>query len=181
MAWAVEVASDPATVYLDTETTGLGPEAEIVDIAVLDGSGRILLETLVRPRGPIPREATRIHGLVAADVASAPTWTEVHDRLCLVLEGRRVVAYNARFDRRIVAQCCARHRLPDRFQAWECAMLAYAAFAGGGELGAGGHRWPRLECAAAAFGVPAGAHRAAADAAACRAVVEGIAGVARGR
>lgn len=37
---------------LDTETTGLEEHAEIVEIAVIDYTGAVLLETLVRPDGP---------------------------------------------------------------------------------------------------------------------------------
>ena len=50
-------------VYLDTETTGLDPKDEIVEISIVDEDGSVLLEKFVRPSMPIPREATRIHGL----------------------------------------------------------------------------------------------------------------------
>ena len=40
--------------YLDTETTGLGRSAEIVDICIVDDAGQVLVDTLVRPRFPIP-------------------------------------------------------------------------------------------------------------------------------
>ena len=38
IAWAVEAARDPRVVYLDTETTGFGPRAEIVDIGSYSGA-----------------------------------------------------------------------------------------------------------------------------------------------
>src|SRR5690606_33823093 len=49
-------------VILDTETTGLY-DAEIVEIAVIDLGGNILMNTLVRPKNPIPAEVTAIHGI----------------------------------------------------------------------------------------------------------------------
>ena len=33
--WARTAVCDPQVVFLDTETTGIGPDAEIVDIAVV--------------------------------------------------------------------------------------------------------------------------------------------------
>ena len=37
-------------VYLDLETTGLGPEDEVVAIGIVDPEGAVLLDTLVRPQ-----------------------------------------------------------------------------------------------------------------------------------
>lgn len=175
IAWAKGLAEDPAVVFLDTETTGLGGGAEVVDLAVVDGSGRIVLETLVRPMAAIPIEATAIHGIGDADVAAAPTWPEVHDALCRLLAERTVVVYNAAFDRRLVGQCGARHGLALPEVRWECAMLAYAGYRA--EAGGRGRllRWHKLEQAVLAFGAEPGGHRAAADALACRAVVLGMA------
>jgi DNA polymerase-3 subunit epsilon len=36
-------------VYLDTETTGLGSDAQVIDIALIDTDGTELINTLVRP------------------------------------------------------------------------------------------------------------------------------------
>ena len=57
VAWAREVAADPGTLYLDTETTGFG-DADVVDIAVVDNRGRVLLNSLVRPTRPFPSLAS---------------------------------------------------------------------------------------------------------------------------
>ncbi len=175
IAWASRVADDPATVYLDTETTGLGRDAEVIELAVVGADGRILLDTLVRPVGPIPADASRVHGIRDVHVAAAPDWRVIHERLCTLLEGRTVVVYNATFDRRMVAQSCGRHRLADPYPDWHCAMMAYAEFRAQPKAAGRGHRWHKLEHAVAAFGAVPGGHRAAADALACRAVVLGMA------
>jgi len=57
---------------LDTETTGLDEHAEIVEIAVIDCTGAVLLDTLVRPAGPIPAEAVEIHGITNEMVVQIP-------------------------------------------------------------------------------------------------------------
>jgi DNA polymerase-3 subunit epsilon len=49
VVWASQMAQNPTTVVLDTETTGLGVDAEIVEIAIVAIDGRTLLNTLVRP------------------------------------------------------------------------------------------------------------------------------------
>lgn len=177
IGWAREVAADPSVVFLDTETTGLDGHAEIVDIAVIAGDGEVLLDTLVRPIRSIPLVASGIHGIRDADVCGAPTWDTVFHEFDRVTRGRRIVVYNADFDRRIVAQCCAQYALALPESPWQCAMRMYAEFCA--EAGRGGQfKWHRLDRAASRFGVAPGGHRALADAIVCRSVVLGMAQLA---
>ncbi len=96
-AWAAEVLADPATVVLDTETTGLAA-AYMVEVTVLSGEGHVLLDTLVNPQVPIPAEASAVHGITETIVADAPVFAEILPELTRVLAGRRVVIYNKLFD-----------------------------------------------------------------------------------
>lgn len=178
IAWARAAVTDPSVVYLDTETTGLDRSAEVIEIALVDALGRVIFETLVRPVSPIPPVASTIHGIFDADLARAPTWPEIHDLVCDALLDRKIVVYNAAFDRRLIAQSSARHGLVSPDCTWSCAMQTYASFLGV-EAGRGSFRRHKLEDAARAFGGPAGGHRAAGDARACRAVVVGMANSAR--
>lgn len=174
VAWAADLAGHPDTVYLDTETTGLGYEDEVVDIAVVGAGGEVLLDTLVRPLRPIPAVASAIHGLTDSDVAAAPSWDLIYPRLRECVCDRVVVVYNAEFDRRLIGQCCTRWGLEEVVADWHCAMRAYADFFGEPGRG-GGYRWHPLERAVRTFGAVPGGHRALADALACRAVVLGMA------
>ena len=126
IAWAVEAARDPRVVYLDTETTGFGPRAEIVDIGVVGADGEVLFESLVRPERTIPREVIAIHGITDADVRDAPRWDELFDQLHPILKDRRILVYNVTFDRQMVNQSCQRYALPEAEADWECAMKRYA-------------------------------------------------------
>jgi hypothetical protein len=61
-----EMPSDLTVVGLGTETTGIDGDAEVIEIAIIDIRGYVLLDTLIRPQGDIPAEATAIHGINAA-------------------------------------------------------------------------------------------------------------------
>lgn len=175
IAWAREIIDDSRTVFLDTETTGLGGDAEIVDIAIIDIHGHVLMDTLVRPTRSIPCGASNIHGILDHHVARAPQWSQVHVDVTALVAGRRVVVFNAQYDEKIIRQCCAQFRLMVPVCTWECAMRAYAAYVGERDRWDRGFRWHKLEKAAAAFGIPPGGHRARADAEACRLVVHQMA------
>ncbi len=157
---------------LDTETTGLGDDAEVVELALVDCAGAVLLDTLVRPSGPVPAEAAAIHGITDAMLAEAPTWSELHARFCDLVEGRQVVIYSREFDTRVITQTARRYGLPAP-QGFDlvldsgrihCAMQAYAEFRGEWSAEKGQYRWQKLSAAAAQQGVTVtNAHRALGD------------------
>lgn len=178
LSWAQLVASDPQVVFLDTETTGVGSDAEICDIAVLASDGRVLLDTLVRPKRPIPAEATRIHGIHDHHVAGALSWEQIYPRFVDATAQRHVVVYNADYDQGVISQCCRVCGLSLPLSRWDCAMKAYSTYVGEpSSRSRGGYRWFKLDQAAAAFGIRPGGHRAAADAEVCRQVVHAMASV----
>ncbi len=179
-AWARQRIGDPGTLFLDTETTGLGSRAEIIDLAIVDAAGNILVDTLIAPINPIPPETTKVHGLVDADVAGAPLWIEVYPMVAELLRARPIVVYNAGFDRRMIAGCCAATGFPEEEREWHCAMLHYARFAGErSDHHRNKFRFHKLGDALAAFGLPAGSHRALSDALACRNLVLALANLDR--
>ena len=91
-------------VVLDTETTGLDERAEIVELSIIDKHGNTLFDSLVKPKGRIPRDAERIHGISNTDVKNADSWLVVYEGVRKILEDRSVVIYNAEYDTRIIQQ-----------------------------------------------------------------------------
>lgn len=151
---------------LDTETTGLDSDAEVIELAVIDCAGQSLIDTLVRPARQIPADATAIHGITDQMVATAPSWPEVRGQLLeLLASGRHLVIYNASYDLRLIRQSDALHGLETPVMAAHCAMLTYAEHWGDIDQRRGGYRWQRLGYAAAQQGVEiqGKAHRAMAD------------------
>jgi len=156
------------TVYLDLETTGLDPTAdEILEIGILDDSGAVLLDSLVKPtRLRQWPDAQRIHGITPAAVADAPTLAELRPRIVAAVTGARVVIYNAPFDSGFL--------VPELAAAGEvvCAMRPFAEAFGEWDTCRGSWHWQKLHVAAAHIGFiwSGAAHRAIHDCAATRAV-----------
>lgn len=172
---------DENALILDTETTGLDSSAEIVEISIIDCTGAVLMDTLIKPTRPIPEDATRIHGITDEMVASAPTWTEVIEQFESIVQARALVIYNADYDIHIIDQTSNRHNVLEtlRLDA-ECAMLAYAKFYGEWDDHRNKFKWQRLGNAARQQGVviQGKAHRALAD---CRMTLGVIKAMADGK
>ena len=97
--------------FLDTETTGLGNTDEIVEIAVIDALGTVMVDTLVKPSRKIPADVIKIHGITNEMVQKAPAWPILWTQIRSMLIGRVIVAYNAEFDLRMMEQSYTRYRL----------------------------------------------------------------------
>lgn len=91
---------DREPLFLDYETTGLAQTDQVIEVAVMDRAGRVVLSTLVDPQRPIPAAASAVNGITDRDVAGAPTWDQVTPLLSELLAGRVVVAHWARFEKK---------------------------------------------------------------------------------
>lgn len=169
--------------YLDTETTGIHHWAEIVEISIADHDGRILFDSLVRPRRPIPAEAIQIHGISNEMVSDAPTWMEIWPQVQGVLAGRTVGIYNAEFDLRLMRQTHHLSQLRWRSIGANafCIMKLYAQYYGDWNHRFRSYRWQSLEKAAVQCNTCLeNTHRAKDDALLARAVLHHIAGHSAG-
>ncbi len=130
---------------LDTETTGLSANDEIVQIGIVDSDGSTVLNQLIKPTIPIPAGASAIHGFYDRDVAGAPNFKQIYIQLSALLAGQVVVAYNMDFDWRMLQQTAARYRLPDlRMGKRHCAMKQYARFKGVRKNSGRNYTWHKL-------------------------------------
>lgn len=93
---------------IDTETTGLGRDARIVQIAGVrfeEGEPVDVRGVLVDPGIPIPAEAAAVHGITDERVAGkADIGTVLEGVLPRISEAPVLVAYNAPFDLRMLRQ-----------------------------------------------------------------------------
>lgn len=152
-------------VYLDTETTGLGPQDEIIEVTVIDHDGTPLIDTLVKPGKPIPPDATAIHGIRNSDVSSAPAWVQIWDSLRSALFSRLIVIYNADFDLRMLRQThtLAGLHWKERLSAFDM-MRLYGEFRGEWDPRRRGYRFHSLAAAGRQCRIPLpNAHRSRAD------------------
>ncbi len=165
--WVIEMLAPTTPIeavplaVVDVETTGLDPRAgdRVCEIAVLrvdPGERPRLWVSLVNPERPIGAGARAVNGIADKDVADAPPFSTLIDRINAALDGAALVAHNVPFDLGFLR--AEYRRAGTRFPT----MPALDTLA----LARGCFRFPRndLGTVARSLGVPApGLHRAEGD------------------
>lgn len=93
------------SVILDTETTGLDDEAQVVELSIIDAfTGDVLFNSLVKPTMSIPQDAIDIHGITNDLVKNAPNFSDVYSEVFDLIYPKNLLVYNASFDSRLIIQ-----------------------------------------------------------------------------
>ena len=106
-------------VVLDTETTGLDPEAghRIVEIACLELSNHVptgkKFHSYVNPEREMPAEAFEIHGLAAEFLAKQPRFSDIAVEFLEFIGSSSLVIHNAEFDLKFINAELARLEHPE--------------------------------------------------------------------
>ena len=107
-----ELVEREDVLILDTETTGRGQRAEIIEIAMIDTTGKERFQSLCKPEKPIPITAMRVHKITDRMVVDAKTWADIHKIVKkLFKKAEYVLAWNADFDVRMLRQTASRYGL----------------------------------------------------------------------
>ncbi len=157
--WAWDLIKNKTNwVVLDSETTGLNEDDQIIELAILSRHGSTIIDTLIKPTCEISLGAYNVHKISKEDLKDAPTFKEVYPQIKRAIEGKTVVIYNAQFDSHKLDYMCEINNLPKIKYKTECAMLWYAQYYGSWSDYWGNYKWQKLI---------GGKHRAKSDVSAC--------------
>ena len=87
-------------IVIDTETTGLTPYDEILQLSIIDGNGKTLLNELYRPLNHTTwKEAEKVNGISFDMVKDKKFIAEDIDRIVSIIsKAKKIVGYNVAFD-----------------------------------------------------------------------------------
>lgn len=155
-------------VVIDFETTGLGYDAEPVQVGIVDHLGAVLVNTLIKPVGAVSEGARAVHRISDDLLADAPTWGEVYPDVYRAVQGQTVLYYAMEgFDWYVFNYACRMYQIPLPGVRWENAQAQWNAWCGEWHGYFEDWRWQPL----------GGRHDAASDAEAVRQIVREMAGL----
>lgn len=118
--------------FLDTETTGLDGDDQIIELAIVDGYGETLFDRRFKPSVEVSDGALYVHGISNEDLAGEAEWPDSVEEIKSILAGKTAYIFNRSFDRRMLHNTC---RAFDVDQDWlksvksQCMMdISAAAF-----------------------------------------------------
>ena len=91
-------------VVVDTETTGVGRNDEVVELSVLDSNANELYHSFFKPETWIKPEATAASGLTNDMLANEPRFIDEWPKIYDAIDGRPIAGHNIGFDRRLIQQ-----------------------------------------------------------------------------
>ena len=109
----------------------LGPEAEVMEVAILDTLGEVRYQAPVLPAGPIHPDASALHDLTLEGLREmgARSWSDHHEAIAALLrDADTVLAYNASHISETIARTAQRCGLHPPAARWRCLMLDYAVY-----------------------------------------------------
>ena len=81
-------------ICLDTETTGLGSDAQIIEIAITDLNKNILFNQRIKQTTDIEHGALSVHGITPESLMNCPSWPDIADEINRITTGRDVIIFS---------------------------------------------------------------------------------------
>jgi DNA polymerase III subunit epsilon len=131
--WARNVLKHKTNyLIMDTETSGLTEDDEIIQMAIIDLEKNVLYNTLLKPKlkKSISKDSTSIHGIKKNDLIDAPCFDTAVHKFIEVTKDKTLIIYNAEFDTRLLKQTCYANRCQKFPLSYWCAMKEYSKFVG---------------------------------------------------
>lgn len=102
---------DSSCIILDTETTGMTRQDEVVELGIIDIEGNVLYSSLFSHEQPMNPMAQAVNHLTEEDLAGAPCIREEAEKILSLLEGKLVIGHNISFDENLLRQSFERYGL----------------------------------------------------------------------
>lgn len=131
-------------VVIDTETTGIKSNDEIVELSILSGSGDVLFSEYIKPSyRKTWADAERIHHISPKMVADSKTMDDYKGYIAGCLNDKIVVGYNVNFDLKMIQKY-----IPIRIKKRVDVMEAFAPIFGEWDEYHRDYKWQKLSTCA---------------------------------
>jgi len=178
--WAQAVLAFPNLAFLEVDTTGLGEDAQIIRVLLVDRQAQVLFDTFIRPSRPLSPQIIHLTGIQLEEVQAAPTLREAWPSVLKAFQGHYILSYNLEFDQGQITRAAERASTGDDLQQpvliAECLMQRWMTYSNE-------HTYPKLATQCQQIGYPlpdhpqqTAYHRACGQVALLQAMAEGRVG-----
>lgn len=99
---------------LDTETTGIGNDDEIIELAIIRAdNGEVLFNQRFKPTKTISAEAFAIHGISDDELKDKPRFADHFADIVQIVNGKTIIGWRVDFDVLFFHQTKRRYAIPD--------------------------------------------------------------------
>ncbi|WP_180190196.1 3'-5' exonuclease [Acinetobacter sp. YH01009] len=95
-------------ITVDTETTGIGSDDQIIQLSIVNLNNEILFNEYFKPSVAISQEATNVHGITMEQLLDKPSFSVFSDQILKLLRDKYIIGYSIDFDIRMI-----KNHLPD--------------------------------------------------------------------
>lgn len=122
--WIIRNYSEDSEFYtLDTETTGLGDDDQVIQVSIVRNDGTVMLDTLIYTHKEISPDAFEVHGISQECLEGAPRYPDVHEKIKNIITDKEVIYYNSDFDKRLLRQTQKLYDLNEIPHRSDCLMI----------------------------------------------------------
>ena len=98
-------------VILDTETTGIENDDEIIQLSLVNLDGEVLYSSYFKPQKKSHWGALKKHKLTDKFLSDKPLFKDEWIKIADILKNKNILIHNAIFDQRLVEQTCSRYSI----------------------------------------------------------------------
>lgn len=100
-------------VVLDTETTGLYKDDEVIELSIIDKLGNELYHSLFKPEKKVGKAALRVTGLDNPLLANEPLFKDEWSKIKKAIGHHRILGHNITYDERITLATAKRYGIDE--------------------------------------------------------------------
>ncbi len=91
-------------VVIDTETTGMTANDEIIELAIVDMDGTVLYDSTFCPVAEVNPFASAVNHLTNECLCDSPEFTDEWSKIKAFIGDKKILAHNIKFDKRLIKQ-----------------------------------------------------------------------------
>lgn len=89
---------------IDTETTGLQKDDEVIELAIIDFTGQELYHSLYEPQKEVHWAASKVSKLTKKKLVGSSKFSDEWSRIVGLIGNKKLIAHNATFDCQLIRQ-----------------------------------------------------------------------------